>query len=124
VLFAAIGLVFGRLALLAWVSQALVATIVIAAVNYFDHWGLQRGTQRIGPQHAWDCDCPLGTYLLLGLPHHADHHLHAARSFDRLAAQADSPKLPHGYVRMVLLVLFADARARRMLRTELARFGR
>lgn len=118
-LFVAIAMTFGRMAFVAWVLQALVATVIITAVNYFDHWGLQRSGRRFAPEDAWDCEGALSHYVLLALPHHPDHHLHAARQFDRLAATHASPKLPHGYVRMVLLVLFANRSARRMLSREL-----
>ena len=114
---------FGSAGTIAWVAQAVVASVVIAAVNYFDHWGLQRVGRRFGEVDAWDSESVLGHYFLLALPRHVDHHMHPMRPYHRLATTAASPKLPYGYVRMVLLVLFADRVARRLLRAELARRG-
>lgn len=118
-----IAVMLGATAVTAWLLQAVVASVIITAVNYFDHWGLQRSGRRFTAEDAWDCDSSLSHYVLLALPRHADHHLHAARPFDRLGPTHASPKLPHGYVRMVFLVLFANAAARRLLTDELRRRG-
>jgi alkane 1-monooxygenase len=120
-LLGAMGLGLGAPALGAWLAQAVVATVLISAVNWFDHWGLDRGSRRFAAHDAWDGESSLSHVLLLGLPAHPDHHLHAARPYDELVRHHESPKLPLGYVRMVLLVVFRSGEARRLLREELQR---
>jgi alkane 1-monooxygenase len=69
----------------------------------------------------WDCDAPLTHFVLLGLARHADHHLNASRPYYALELREGSPRLPHGYFRMVLGVLFRNAAVQRQLTDELAR---
>jgi hypothetical protein len=57
----------------------------------------------------------------VALSRHADHPAHAARPYQSLRPWAESPKLPRGYVGMVVLVLFRNAEARRLLEAELRR---
>jgi alkane 1-monooxygenase len=114
---------FGSAALLAFLLQAGVCGVLITAVNYFQHWGVGRSSRRMSAADAWDCDSPLTHYALLAISRHADHHLHAGRTYPELRASAASPKLPHGYFRMIALVVFRNRRARELLTTELARAG-
>lgn len=119
----AIGVLFGGAALAAFLAQALWASLLVAAVNYFDHWGLQRTQKKVREVDAWDCDSALTHYSLLALSHHPDHHVRASRPFHELRATAGSPRLPHGYLRMALLVVFRNALAQRLMTAELARKG-
>jgi alkane 1-monooxygenase len=57
----------------------------------------------------------------VGLSRHADHHAYAARPFQALRTWEESPKLPCGYVGMVLMVIFDNSRARALLGAELQR---
>jgi alkane 1-monooxygenase len=121
--FGSIGAAFGPSALVAMLGQALVSTALITAVNYFDHWGLRRAGRKVTEADAWDCDSRFSQAFLLALSRHADHHVHAARRFEDLGATDGSPKLPHGYLRMVFLVVFRNAHARRLMTAELERKG-
>jgi alkane 1-monooxygenase len=112
---------FGAAALAAFLAQAIWASLLVAAVNYFDHWGLQRTQKKVREVDAWDCDSVLTHYSLLALSHHPDHHVRASRPFHELRATADSPRLPHGYLRMALLVVFRNAEAQRLMTAELLR---
>jgi alkane 1-monooxygenase len=111
---------FGPWALAAFLLQAGIAGLVISAVNYFQHWGIGRSSKRMSAADAWDCDSMLTHYALLAISRHADHHLHAGRSYSELRPSQGSPKLPHGYFRMIGLVLFRSRRARELLMAELA----
>jgi alkane 1-monooxygenase len=113
--------VFGTLALVAFFLQAVWASLLVTAVNYFDHYGLERSQRKVSERDAWDCDSALSQFSLLGLSRHADHHLRASRPFQELRATDQSPKLPHGYLRMALLVLFHSRHAQRLMTAELAR---
>lgn len=98
-LLALIGGVFGPLALLMFVYQALAAVRLLEAVNYFQHWGL-RGRKPA----AWVCDSAVSLFLFLGLPRHADHHRHALKPYQCLRCKDDGPRLWQGYLGMALLV--------------------
>jgi alkane 1-monooxygenase len=112
----------GLRSLALYVAHVVMATLLVMAVGYFLHWGLRRGP-RPSPKDAWGCDVSLTHFVLLGLQQHADHHLHATRPYWELRPPDGSPRLPHGYLKMILLVIFWNAEARRALTAELARQG-
>lgn len=97
------------------VAQAALAHVLIATVIFIEHWGIIREGGKVGAMDAWDCTAPLSHNALLGLSFHADHHVRASRSFDRLELHDESPKLPRGYFTMVGLVLLRSEEARRLL---------
>lgn len=115
--FAAIGPAAGVIYLL----QAYVAVRLLEAVNYFEHYGLRRTGKKVRPVDSWDSDSWFTLFALVGLSRHADHHAHAARPYQSLRPWAESPKLPSGYVGMVVLVIFRNAEVRRLLEAELRR---
>jgi alkane 1-monooxygenase len=106
-----------------YVGHVVLATGIVMAVTYFDHWGLRRGS-RLGPADAWESDAPMTHFVLLGLARHADHHLNALRPYYELELREGSPRLPHGYFRMVVGVLFRNAAVRRWLTVELTQSPR
>jgi alkane 1-monooxygenase len=120
-LLAVVALACGPFAVALFLLQAGLATVLNVGVNYFDHWGLGRLGKRIAAEDAWDCDAPLSHHLLVGLPRHADHHVHASRAYQHLGGTDASPKLPYGYLRMVMLVLLDGEKARRLMTAELER---
>ncbi len=121
VLLLAIGLVAGPPIAGLVILQAAIGQFIVAAVNFFEHWGIVRRAGKVTAAHAWDCTAPMSHYTLLGLSFHADHHVRSSRSFDRLELHDVSPKLPHGYFAMIGLVLLRGAHVRRLLAVELAR---
>lgn len=101
--------------------QALIAIRLLEAVNYFEHWGLERTTRRVRTIDSWDTDSWFTLYTLVGLSRHADHHAHASRPFHQLRWFEESPKLPYGYFGTTLMTLFAHKRLRTLLTAELER---
>lgn len=101
--------------------QALIAIRLLEAVNYFEHWGLERTTRRVRTVDSWDTDSWFTLYTLVGLSRHADHHAHASRPFQQLRYFEDSPKLPYGYFGTTVMTLFAQKRLRRLLGAEFER---
>ena len=116
-IFATLGPAAGVIFLL----QAYVAVRLLEAVNYFEHYGLRRTGKKVRPIDSWDSDSWFTLFALVGLSRHADHHAYAARPYQSLRPWAESPKLPSGYVGMVVLVLFRNAEVRRLLEAELRR---
>jgi alkane 1-monooxygenase len=113
--------IFGPAALVVVIAQAYVAVRLLEAVNYFEHYGLRRQGRKVRPVDSWDSDSWFTLFALVGLSRHADHHAYASRPFQALRTWEESPKLPSGYVLMVLMVIFDNSRARRLLGEELER---
>lgn len=109
-LLTAIALVFGGMALLLFVAASLVGILLLEAVNYIEHYGLQRqktdkGYERTLPIHSWNSNHPMGRLVLLELSRHSDHHFLASRKYQVLRHFDESPQMPTGYPGMILLAL-------------------
>jgi alkane 1-monooxygenase len=115
--------VFGPSALVATLLQAYVAIRLLEAVNYFEHYGLRRTGKKVRPVDSWDSDSFFTLFALVGLSRHADHHAYASRPYQALRTWDESPKLPRGYLGMVVMVIFDGGRARELLGAELERRG-
>ncbi|MEE2788971.1 MAG: alkane 1-monooxygenase [Myxococcota bacterium] len=108
---ALITVVFGIAAACAFLCASLFGVLLLETVNYLQHYGLTRaraadGTyERVGPQHTWTSNHVLSRVLLLDLPRHADHHLHAGRYYANLKHHERSPLLPTGYPGLIILAL-------------------
>ncbi len=115
---------FGATAAAAFVLQALSASHLLEAVNYFEHWGLMRRERRVGPSDSWDTHSRFTYFALIGLSRHADHHAFASRPYQQLRIWDAAPILPRGYIGMIFLTLFANRRFNRLMVAELERVGR
>jgi alkane 1-monooxygenase len=88
-----------------------MAVTLLEAVNYIEHYGLERRKlpdgryERQSARHAWDAYERLSNCFLVHLQRHADHHLNPMRPYAALQPQAESPKLPTGYAGMVPIAL-------------------
>jgi alkane 1-monooxygenase len=112
---------FGLAAFAAFLLQAFVAVRLLEAVNYFEHWGLQRRTRRVQPVDSWDTHSWFTYYSLTGLSRHADHHAWPARPFQQLRVWDEAPLLPYGYIGMVDMVMGRNAEFQEQASQELAR---
>ena len=106
---AALGAAFGPLAVAFFFGQGAMAVTLLEAVNYIEHYGLERRKladgryERPAAQHSWDAYERLSNCFLVHLQRHADHHLNPMRPYAALQPQPDSPRLPLGYPGMVPL---------------------
>ncbi|MBI5278126.1 MAG: alkane 1-monooxygenase [Burkholderiales bacterium] len=90
-------------ALVFWLAQSAFAIWLLEAVNYIEHYGLQRRPgEPFGVQHAWNADHLLSNSLLANLQRHSDHHMHAGKRYPELEP-LDGPQLPTGYAGCILL---------------------
>lgn len=101
----AIWLAFGPAAFVAFLAQAFMAVRLLEAVNYFEHWGLERNSPRVRPMDSWDTHAWFTYYGLVGLSRHADHHASPARPYQQLRTWEEAPLLPYGYVGTIDLVM-------------------
>lgn len=122
---AMVGLVlglFGWGALVFVLVNAVLAVLMVQAVNYCQHWGLERdGSFRAS--HAWDVANRSNLFSIVGMARHSDHHLNPGRPYHLLRYSDDSPKLPFSLGGMMWLAVFNNRRFRRLMTEELRRAG-
>ena len=110
-LAALLGTAFGPLAVAFFFGQSAMAVMLLEAVNYVEHYGLQRKRladgryERPDARHAWDAYERVSNCFLVHLQRHADHHLNPSRPYAALQPQPRSPQLPTGYAGMLPLAL-------------------
>lgn len=102
---------FGFGGVVFFAAQALVAISLLEAVNYLEHYGLERKEtspgqyEKVTPAHSWNADHWLTNRFLFNLQRHSDHHANPQRRYQLLRHFDESPQLPAGYAGMVPLVL-------------------
>ncbi len=104
---ALLALWLGPVGLLFWLLQSAYAVFLLEAINYIEHYGLQRqvvGGKRepFGMMHAWSADHVLTNSMVANLQRHPDHHMHAWKPYSELQA-LPGPQLPTGYAGCLFL---------------------
>lgn len=105
----ALAAAFGPLAAAFFCGQSAMAIALLEAVNYVEHYGLERARlpdgryEPVTERHSWDANEMLSNSFLIHLQRHADHHLNPLRPYAALQPRAGSPKLPTGYTGMLPL---------------------
>lgn len=105
-------ILFGGFIALSFIAVAVLGFSLLEAVNYIEHYGLQRQKNERGryetvtPAHSWNADYPVSRMLLFELSRHSDHHAHPRRNYAQLRHFAESYQLPTGYPGMIVLALF------------------
>jgi len=100
----------GAQALALFMLQAAWAIVLLEAVNYIEHYGLQRRFdgaryEAVQPHHSWNADFAVSNWLLFNLQLHSDHHAHMQRPYEALRTMPEAPQLPAGYPAMVVAAL-------------------
>lgn len=93
------------------------------AITYLQHWGLGDDSvpeAREG-QYAWEDGCRLQGWMTLSISYHQAHHLAPSRPYYMAAPAADSPRLPAGYV-ILLIASLMPPLWKRLMRPALARW--
>ena len=96
---------FGPIPFAVYLLQAFMAVRLLEAVNYFEHWGLERKGSRVRPVDSWDTHSWFTYYGLIGLSRHADHHAQPTRPYQQLRVREEAPVLPRGYLGLVDMVI-------------------
>jgi alkane 1-monooxygenase len=104
-----IGAAFGPLALLFWLVQSAHAIFLLEAINYIEHYGLQRQVvdgkrEPFAMQHAWNADHVITNSMIANLQRHSDHHMHAWKPYAELEP-LPGPQLPTGYAGCLFLAV-------------------
>ncbi len=105
---AAIFVLFGGFATLAYLVAAFISKILFETINYIEHYGLTRkrknkSFEKVLPVHSWNSNKDVGRVLLFELTRHSDHHYKASRKYQILKHYEDVPQMPAGYPAMILL---------------------
>jgi alkane 1-monooxygenase len=83
--------------------QGVAAVFTLEAMNYVQHYGLQRCVAEdgsygpVGDSHSWDTNHPVTNLLMLNLGYHSNHHLCAAKSLGEHGIPEGPQLLPFGY---------------------------
>lgn len=108
VLLMLIYLLLGPASLALFLGQAAMAITFLEAVNYMEHYGLER--QQIGDRyepvarrHSWNTKSWLTNSLSFNLGLHSDHHANASKPFYTLQHTDEAPELPAGYLALLPL---------------------
>lgn len=110
---------FGWPAFVAYLLQAFLAVRLLEAVNYFEHWGLERSGRNVQASDSWDTHSFFTYYGLIGLSRHADHHIQSSLPYQQLEVREEAPVLPVGYVALVDMVLTRNDEFIQMAQQEL-----
>ena len=111
VVYAALGISLGPIAVAFWAGQSLTAIVFLEIINYVEHYGLSRREiapgryERVQPRHSWNASHRLTNWMLFNLQRHSDHHYLASRPYHMLRHYDDVPQLPAGYATMILCSL-------------------
>ena len=111
----------GWLGLAAWIFIVLFAAWGIRAVDYIQHYGLQRilkpngKYENIQLHHSWNYSSS-SNYLYFSIQRHSDHHRSPATPYPLLQGLPTdkAPSLPANYGSMLTLALFPSAWFRKM----------
>ena len=121
VLFAAVSLWLGWIALAFLLAQAFYGAALLEVINYIEHYGLLRAQdaktgryERCAPAHSWNSNHVVTNLVLYQLQRHSDHHANPTRRFQALRHFDESPQLPSGYASMLLLAYFPPLWFRQM----------
>jgi alkane 1-monooxygenase len=110
-LFAVLIGFFGWKAVPFLILQAIVGFSLLEVVNYLEHYGLQRQLneagryEKVNPLHSWNSNRLATNLFLYELQRHSDHHANPTRRYQVLRHFDESPQLPAGYARMIVIAL-------------------
>nr|MBS0038177.1 alkane 1-monooxygenase [Saprospiraceae bacterium] len=101
------GWVFGWAIIPFLIAAALVAIVLLEAVNYIEHYGLRRKKlpsgkyEPVSADHSWNSSHLISRIFLYELSRHPDHHQRADKKYQILDHEAASPQMPYGYPHMI-----------------------
>lgn len=89
----------------AWLLLVLMAAVLLEYVNYIEHYGLLRNShEAVGVEHSWNTQRVVSRFLLLDLPRHSHHHMHASLPYHKLESFPQERILPGGYASLIFPV--------------------
>ena len=101
----------GPRALAFWISEAVLAILLLELFNYIAHYGLARRRdasgvyERMNDRHSWNSGRRMNNWALFNMGRHSDHHRRPSEAYQGLSALPDAPLLPAGYAEAILFSL-------------------
>ena len=99
---------FGMGGLMYQLTNFILCSFWLDAVNFLEHYGLNRIKdengiyESIGYQHSWSS---VSSPVLFRLQRHSDHHAHSFRPMQILRKLSCAPMLPYEYILMLWIGL-------------------
>ncbi len=91
---------------LVYVVTCLLGRVVVASVNYVQHYGLERHAgEKPGEGHAWDLPHRSANWMFFEAGLHVDHHAKASTPPGRLVLRARAHLLPYNIPVMLPMAL-------------------
>lgn len=96
----------GLTGLIVCLSLMMTGKFIFEAINYVEHYGLERAlNEPIAPHHSWNCNTRVSYIVLLGLARHSAHHESGQTPYWQLSAYPNAPQMPFGYLISLLASL-------------------
>lgn len=79
----------------------------VQLITYIQHWALGDDSipDRVAYGRGWEEDCRFQAWVTLSISLHDQHHRDSRRPYYRLDLSSDSPRLPAGYVLLMVASL-------------------
>lgn len=99
--------VAGPAGALLYLCSAAGCAFGMQLITYVQHWGLGDDAVVAGRDQplAWEDDCRFQAWVTCHISFHQQHHWNAHTAYYRLGMAAGAPRLPAGYIVMLLLCL-------------------
>jgi len=103
---------FGLTGMLISLYLAFQAVLFLEAINYIEHYGLERKEiapgeyEKVNITHSWNAPHRITNYILFKLQRHSDHHENGFKPYQTLATYDKSPMLPNGYAFCITMSFF------------------
>lgn len=94
---------YGKIALIIFFAQSLVAIITLETVNFIEHYGLERKEispgkyEPVSVLHSWDSRQRMTNSFLFNLGKHAHHHFSPNVPYEELENRKNHRELKFGY---------------------------
>jgi len=98
----------GLSGMLIFLLCAFIAKALLEVINYTEHYGLIRiEGERVSPRHSWNSNSIMSSIYLYNVTRHSSHHEKANLKYWELRAYDSAPMMPHGYLTMLYMAIFA-----------------
>ena len=106
-----------------WPGFVIYAAVIVGVtfgvqlITYLQHWGLGDDSLHDATvrQYAWEDDCLFQAWVTLNISFHQSHHGAPRLPYYRVGLMPDSPRLPAGYLVLMVVCLFPRLWRRVML---------
>lgn len=115
----------GWTAMVTYLVASAGVMLGVQLITYMQHWGLPQaqGAPFEGTPIAWEEDCRFQAWITLHTSLHEAHHREPRRPYYQLALAPNSPRLPAGYL-ILLVVCLVPPLWRRVMRPVLEHWRR